>query len=205
MDQAALSVNEQSKLGPSLAVVPDVATPLTYVASTNRRMEAFFLDEVLRMLAFVPWWIASGAPALTAAGLAHSWGWLSVCWSFHFVGRVVFLRTLGGTPGKLLRGLRLVGRDHEKLEWKQCFLRTLTDDLSTVLGLGTRVLAFLRFDRTHLSDWIAETRVVQLVPRSRFPHRRWALTLVLYVILSANGLQASVLWLDRVALLSDSQ
>lgn len=170
-----------------------------YVAATAKRVAAFVADEILRVLAFVPWWIVMGARELSMATVWQTWEWFALCYAFHFFARIVCLKVLQATPGKFLFGLRLIGRDHRELTWAQCLLRTFTDDISAVLGLATRILVFLRFDRTHLSDWIAETRVVQFVPRSRFPHRRWALTIILFVITAMNGLQASVVWLNSMA------
>lgn len=198
MDQAALRHSEETQLKKPLRLAALPSAQPTYVAATGRRVQAFFIDEFLRLLAFVPWWIAMGWQMPTMETVQLSWGWLSLCYGFHFSARVVCLRLVGATPGKFVMGLRLVGRDQEKLEWSQALLRTLTDDLSAVLGLATRVLAFIRFDRTHLSDWIAETRVVQLKPRASIVHRRWAVAVFLFVFLAFQGLESSVHWLNSL-------
>ena len=51
-------------------------------------------------------------------------------------------------------------------------------------GLGLKVLAFLRFDRTHISDWLAETQVVQVDMLRPLPKRRPILALSLFFLLS---------------------
>jgi hypothetical protein len=60
----------------------------------------------------------------------------------------------------------------------QSFLRVLADGLSLFFGLAPRALALLRLDRTHVSDWVAETRVVQLAPQTMLMRRHWAVALI---------------------------
>lgn len=112
------------------------------------------------------------------------WSWLVVCFFLQFCYRLFFLQLVGGTPGKLLLGLRVVPRGNpaKALDWGQSFLRVMADHLSFFFGPGLFMLALLRFDRTHVSDWVAETRVVQLLPRLSPPRRHvfWGLFLCLY-------------------------
>lgn len=170
-----------------------------YVAGTERRILAFLVDEVLRQLAYLPAWVHLIRSSGYWSFADISWFWLGICYLFHFSARVVFLRFIQATPGKFLFGLRLVGRESDDLNWTQAFVRTAADDLAAVAGLATRCLALLRFDRTHLSDWVAGTRLIQNKHRIAFPHRRWILAIFLFVVTGISGLQNSLWWLAELS------
>lgn len=172
-----------------------------FVAGTLRRVFAFVVDESLRVIAFLPVWIHFIGKTVFEGTLAVPWLWMIACYLFHLMARTLFLKFGGATPGKWLFGLRLISRNRPsgELAWSQCWLRCICDDVSTVVGLATRTLALIRFDRTHLSDWLAETRVVQLMPRSRFPHRRWIVASFLFVVTAHQGLKNSTWWMQTIA------
>lgn len=109
--------------------------------------------------------------------------WLLVGFSLQFFYRLLFFKYLGATIGKLIFGLRLVSQKNgEELTWYQVGIRVLADHLSIFVGKGFFSLALLRFDRTHLSDWLAETRVVQKHELPRPPERYliWAVVACAY-------------------------
>lgn len=123
-----------------------------------------------------------------------------------FVSKVCFYYFVGATPGKMLMGLRLVSRyqgyamnpttaemdsGSPELTLVQVLLRVLADSLSIFVGDSLKALIFFRLDRTHVSDWIAETRVVQTIPRNHPPRRRWIIGSLLFVILLKNGILKS--------------
>jgi uncharacterized RDD family membrane protein YckC len=95
----------------------------------------------------------------------------------------MFLFFLGATFGKWLFGLRVVPALHPSasLGLMQSLLRVLTDDLSFFFGQALRALALVRLDRTHVSDWVAETRVVQFSKPGRSLRRHWILALLVMV------------------------
>jgi len=70
------------------------------------------------------------------------------------------------TLGKYLLGLKVESRRHLSgdLTFTQSLLRALGFRLEFFFSLAPLVLAFSRYDRTHLVDWIAETRVVRETP-----------------------------------------
>lgn len=163
-----------------------------YVAETGRRFMAFLSDEFLRTLAFLPW-ILVVTSSDSRGGL---WlDWFILCELYFVVARACCLKWLGATPGKYMIGLRVIGRDQPSLTWTQSFVRPLADDCVSVLGWATRALALLRFDRRHLSDWVATTQVVQLKPRKRVAHRQWFLAMFFFAFFAMDGLEASWRWL----------
>jgi len=113
---------------------------------------------------------------------------LIFCFLLQFCYKWLFLRFLGATIGKFIFGLRVVNKvDGKTLSTIQSLLRVLTDQLALLFGSAHRVLAFARFDRTHLSDWVAETQVVQSSPRADYPKRNIPLALILCLYLALTN------------------
>ncbi len=154
-------------------------------ASTIKRGIAFLIDSGIAFIFMLPVWVQ-----LLFFQLNHGFGagvwtveprWILLSGLMIFFYRWLFVFFLGGTLGKLIMGLQIVPalRPNEALGLFQSFLRALADGLSLFFGQSLRALAFLRFDRTHVSDWVAETRVVQFTPRKHPPRRRVWFTLVI--------------------------
>lgn len=163
-----------------------------YVASTARRLWAHFVDGIFKFCWFLPVFLQAGFHWFVEGSVSFSLHLLVLCWLLDISFRVCFIKFMGGTPGKLMFGLRIVSRDDlgvagAGLGWIQVVIRVLADQLSYFFGWGPWSLALLRFDRTHVSDWLAETRVVQMSPRLEPPRRRWFWGLVLALYLSASG------------------
>lgn len=161
-------------------------------AATEKRIIAFGIDRAIEATLYLPVWIQLGISSLTEGEYSISLRMIAACALLHLMYDCFFLYFLGGTVGKLAMGLRVVPRrePHNALTLFQCVLRPLCDRLSLFVGQSLRALAFLRFDRTHVSDWVAETWVVQSVPRRRKPVRRFVLALVIiFISLSSSFLQ----------------
>jgi uncharacterized RDD family membrane protein YckC len=161
-------------------------------ANSFRRFFAYIVDKVviffLYFFLYLPVWIQISVSWLADRTFEIRWHWLIICFLLQFAYRWCFLKTLGGTLGKLLMGLRLVNRrTGEPLSWMQAFLRVLTDQLSLLFGPAHQMLLFARFDRTHLADWVAETQVRQLAENSAQPKRNipMAIFLCLYFALTS--------------------
>lgn len=112
----------------------------------------------------------------------------------------IFLVMLQATPGKWLMGLKVVpfSNSSGKLEWTQCLLRPLTARLSFFFSWAIYAVAFFRYDRTHLCDWLAETRVVQKTPRMVLPRLRWIAGTVLVILYAYEGLVSSQIILKAI-------
>ncbi len=176
----------------SSKAIPDPAqTKPEHVASTWRRGLALGVDSSLHSLLFAAFLQAHRTGIFSSAPVWIPYFKLLGFFIWFFAFQFSCLYWVGATPGKLLMGLRVVDRHSGAgLLAMQAFLRVLSDSLSVFLGFGPRALAFLRFDRTHVSDWVAETQVRQFTPRSSYPRRRVALGLLLFFLLSWSGLRA---------------
>jgi uncharacterized RDD family membrane protein YckC len=154
------------------------------VPSLFRRIVAFGIDSWIAGLFFLPVWIQLMGSLIRVGQMEVEIQWLLVCYGMQFLYSWFFLYFLGGTLGKLMMGLRVVpARDPQvELGLFQSFLRVLTDQLSLFFGQALRALALVRLDRTHVSDWVAETRVVQLKPVNFKPRRHVLLALFIGVM-----------------------
>lgn len=169
-----------------------IGNNMVETAATEKRIVAFVIDRAIEAVLYLPVWIQLGISYLTQGEYSVGWRLVLACALMHLLYDWMFLYFLGGTVGKLLFGLRVVPRfePHNTLTLWQSLLRPLTDRLSIFVGQALRALAFLRFDRTHVSDWVAETWVVQRLPRRRRPVRRFVLALLIILIsLSSSFLQ----------------
>lgn len=112
----------------------------------------------------------------------------------------VFLVMMQATPGKWVFGLKVVPANNsaERLHWTQCLMRPLMGRLSLFFSVAIYALAFFRYDRTHLCDWVAETRVVQAQPRVKPARLRWFLGTLLVITYAYEGLVSSKLFLNSI-------
>lgn len=159
-----------------------------HIPGMSRRIMAFYVDECLRAIFF--------APLLGLTWLGASPRLLLLAVFVYLSFRVACLALVGASPGKLLLGLRVVGREGRELEFSQACLRVLADELSLFFAFAPRALAWLRWDRTHLSDWIAETRVISVKPHTEVPRVRPVLGSILVLLGLYWGAKS---WADHVS------
>ncbi|UOF02148.1 RDD family protein [Bdellovibrio reynosensis] len=171
-----------------------------FVPSTWKRLIAHFIDQMIRVIFYLPFIKVFYLLIFTDDEVHISFLQLGLFLLIPAIYEMVFLMMMQATPGKWLLGLKVVpfNNPYEKLDWQQCVLRPLVQRLSLFFSLAIYALAFFRYDRTHLADWVAETRVVQFNPRINRPRIRWfvgTLFLLFYIyegIISAQGFLKTV-------------
>lgn len=168
-------------------------------ASTYRRFYAKIIDQILVSIFWLPVLIQLGFSYFSKSLFIIEWKWLILSFVLQFSYKVFFLKFLSATPGKLIMGLKLVSQSGSELSWLQIILRVLADHLSVFFGWGLYSLAFLRFDRTHVSDWVAETRVIQKASREEPVRRRPLLALLLFLYFSISQFSSVYTMLQRVS------
>jgi len=174
-----------------------------FTASTFRRTIAFVIDQVIILILFLPVGLESLNSYLVQGNFSVDLRWILACFLMKFFYQWLFLYFLGGTLGKLTMGVRLIpihAGENLSLGLMQSFIRVLADELSLFFGQGLKMLALLRLDRTHVSDWVAETRVVQFHPRLHRPRRRVILGIGLCFILSMQTLKGVYSTLQKTSL-----
>jgi uncharacterized RDD family membrane protein YckC len=171
-----------------------------YVPSTWRRLWAHLLDTAFSTVMYLPFFGIFYKLIFTNDEVHASLMQVGIMFLIPAVYEFIFLALMQATPGKWLMGLKVVPNHNPdlKLELGQCLLRPLTARLSVIFSLAIYALAFFRYDRTHLCDWVAETRVVQFKPRPSLPRIRWALGVLFILSHSYEGLGSASKILQQV-------
>jgi uncharacterized RDD family membrane protein YckC len=186
----------------------DSAVPHYFVASWPKRITAYWIDSIITWFCLLPVWIQLIGTYFTDGAPILSVKWLIVGILLALFYQWMFLYFLGGTLGKLLVGLRVVSI-HQSQEFGQdlglfqSLLRVLTNGLSIFFGDALRALAFLRLDRRHVGDWVAETRVVQSTPLGHFPRRHWVLGIVIFFLSFTSSFRDFYTLLQKVEVVGD--
>lgn len=185
--------------------------------SVLRRILARSLDDLFLFIFWVPLFLKTllGSGFRFAASISQrevialDLKWLVFALACHFGYRILFLKFLGATPGKLLLGLRLISsvKSNPELSWAQVLVRVFADKLSFFFGWGLFSLALCRYDRTHFSDRLAETRVVRICNNGErlsegAPTRYVFWGLLFFMVLSSSGF-SSVGQLLKLCRISD--
>jgi uncharacterized RDD family membrane protein YckC len=157
-----------------------------FVPSTWRRFFAYWVDRMIIGFCYAPAFFQAVGSYFRDQIVQVDLRWLILGWLFALIYDLCFVYFMGGSVGKLLFHLRVISVNGKLTFW-QVLLRTLTNELNLFFGLAHRALALLRLDRTHLADWVAETRVVQLEPRSSPPVRRKILGPILVLVIALSS------------------
>jgi uncharacterized RDD family membrane protein YckC len=129
------------------------------------RFIAFIVDCALSIGVFMLVLSAASFAASVLTGSSIHWSrentWVVVAFfAWEFLYYAFYWTGTGKTPGMLLLGVQVVGKDGSSVGAKRGLLRTLAFPLSfVILGLGFLGI-LLRSDRRALHDVIADTAVV---------------------------------------------
>lgn len=164
-----------------------------YVPSTWRRLVAHGVDQLIRVFCYIPFAKPFFLMVFTDEDVKISLLQLFVLFMVPAIYELVFLILFQATPGKWLLGLKVVPftNPSEKLDLQQCILRPLMGRLSFFFSWAIYALAFFRYDRTHIMDWVAETRVVQFSPRATRAKLRPILGVLLILLYVYEGLSSA--------------
>lgn len=171
-----------------------------YVPSTWKRLAAVVIDQLVILPFYLPFAKKFFTVFFTDDDIYLGLIQLFVLFMVPALYEFVFLVVMQATPGKWLLGLQVVPQDnpYQELHWTQCVMRPLVGRLSFFFAWGIYALAFFRYDRTHLGDWMAETRVIQFVPRVRRAKLRWVLGTIFVLMYAYEGLTYSAAVLSQI-------
>ncbi|MEW6336463.1 MAG: RDD family protein [Acidobacteriota bacterium] len=144
-------------------------SPDEYAGAMPRAL-ALVLDVAVLSAVFFPVTrVVKGTWVMTASDHQWSRGWLvtdPLCLAFLLVMLlyfVVFEAFVGGTPGKLVLRLRVVGADGSPVGLRRAIVRNLLRvvDSLPALGILGAVLIASSNERTRIGDRVAGTRVIR--------------------------------------------
>lgn len=171
---------------------------MCYVPSTWRRLMAYGLDQIVSLLFYLPFLKTFFLLIFTEEEVFVSWVELIVMFIIPAVYEGLFLMVMQRTPGKWIMGLKVVpfSDPEAQLTWDQCVLRPITSRLTFFFGWAVYALAFFRYDRTHLADWVANTRVIQMEPRRSPARLRWLMGSFFVLFFVYDGLRGAAIRLS---------
>lgn len=133
------------------------------IPRTSHRLWARIIDQVLRFGLELPFWVQIFQAVFSEEESLR----IHLVWVVYFILVRLSYEGLsyyffGTTLGKYLFNLRVVNRDHPgvHLELMQCYFRALVSELSFFVGWALFGTLLFRYDRSHLIDLWAKTRVV---------------------------------------------
>jgi uncharacterized RDD family membrane protein YckC len=138
-----------------------------FVPSTWRRLFAKGIDQIVRGVFYIPFVGLLIKLFTTSEEVKVSLSKLMIVFFIPPIYELIFLILFQATPGKWLMGLKVVpfSSPETKLDLGQCLLRSIGGQFTFFFSWAIYAVAFFRYDRTHVVDWIAQTRVIQVSPR----------------------------------------
>lgn len=169
-----------------------------YFPSTWRRLAAHFVDHALITLMQMPVWIAVVLQYIRTDQLQIHWAHLVYLILVSILYETVCLAFFSTTIGKWQWNLKVISRqktDEDKsVTFEQALVRTLIMRFSFFFGWSIFGLAFFKYNRTHLADWIAGTQVVGMNERARPTEVRWVLAIgILFLTVNESLRSATVI------------
>lgn len=169
--------------------------------STWRRLIAHIIDSFYIKILQAPVWIKISMDYINHDELRVHWSDLTYLLLVGFSYDILSLYFFSATLGKWQLSLKVISREKkgesDSVRLDQAFLRALVARLSFFFGWSIFALAFLKINRTHLADWIADTQVVGFKERSR-PRVRWILALGFAFLTLGESLKAAARTLQSV-------
>lgn len=164
-----------------------------YVPSTWKRLLANAIDQFFLVICYAPFFRSMYNLIFTEGEVELTLFQLLMIFLIPALYEAVSLMLISATPGKWLVGLKVVpANDPQKdLDYTQCILRPLTSRLSFFFSWAIYAVAFFRYDRTHVADWVAETRVIQFTPRGARPRIRWIIGTFFVLSYAYEGLSSA--------------
>lgn len=171
-----------------------------FVPSTWARLTARCIDQLISLVLYIPFAKTMFLLFLTDEDVIVSLAQVILFFLIPTFYEIFFLALMQRTPGKWFMGLKVVPAmdPHQNLTWAQCLLRPLVSLLSFFFGLAIYAVAFFRYDRTHIADWVAETRVVQNTARSARTKLRWVAGVFFILIYSGESLSSAAQILNQI-------
>lgn len=171
-----------------------------HIPSTWRRLSARGLDQLFILPFYIPFMSSIWKLMVTDDAVVVPLGTALIYLLIPALYDFIFLVLLQGSPGKWFFDIKVVPIHDSgaKLSLGQCAMRSIVGIFSLFFGWAIYATAFFRYDRTHVVDWVAETRVVQAVPRLKRPTIRWLLGLLVIFFVGLDSLSTAKSVLQNV-------
>lgn len=156
------------------------------VPGTFRRLSAKGIDRLINALFFIP--LVFSFRSVGSEGLfTFDWRIFVACLLMSLFFSTVWLYLFNASIGKQLMSLKVRSVNGDpSLTWSQAVVRSIAEVMNSLLSDMLVIFMFLRHDRRHLVDWMAETEVVSSHTRKKPPVRR-PFIFIIFLILTILG------------------
>jgi uncharacterized RDD family membrane protein YckC len=161
-----------------------------YIASTKKRVLAYLLDQFMTFIFYLPLILKVGLHYIKSGHeIFIPWNWFISIVTLHIIFQVICLYILKALPAQWLLGLRVVSLYHPELglSLSQCFIHAIVDKLKFFIGNAIYYSAFWNRERRHITNLLAETRVMQKEPSDGLLRPRWILGTLLFLVAVISG------------------
>lgn len=155
---------------------------MTEIPGSIRRYFAKYIDRFLMGIFFVPLFFVNRTLEVDGVG-AFMVAYFVAGVLVYFIFSVVWLYLFDASIGKQILGLKVRSvNDQNGLTWTQSIVRSFVDLVNILLADLMVISMFLRYDRRHLMDWLAETEVYSTVRKRKQPPQRRPFVFVFLLI-----------------------
>jgi uncharacterized RDD family membrane protein YckC len=173
-----------------------------YFPSTWRRLFAHFLDQAYVLILQAPVLITMIINFFQTETLRMHWSHVVYLILVRLLYEILSLYFYSTTLGKHQWGLRVITRDSgsadKSVSLEQAILRSLVSRLNFFFGWAIYVLAFFKYNRTHLADWVANTQVVSTIERKNLPKKHWVVASIFIFLTAGESLKSASMTLNAI-------
>lgn len=171
-----------------------------YFPSTWKRLLARFIDSGVIFILQLPVIYLFFIDFLRTEEVKIHWAHVVYFFAVRISYETFSVAFFSATIGKKQMGLTVISRNNfvgdKQVHLDQAFLRSLVSQLSWIFGWSLFVTAFLKYNRTHIADWVADTQVLSKTPQSVRPKIRWVLAFGFIFIFLSSSVKNTVMTLD---------
>lgn len=171
-----------------------------YFPSTWKRLLARFIDSGVIFILQLPVIYLFFIDFLRTEEVKIHWAHVVYFFAVRISYETFSVAFFSATIGKKQMGLTVISRNSfvgdKQVHLDQAFLRSLVSQLSLIFGWSLFVTAFLKYNRTHIADWVADTQVLSKTPQSVRPKIRWVLAFGFIFIFLSSSVKNTVMTLD---------
>ncbi|MBN8537046.1 MAG: RDD family protein [Deltaproteobacteria bacterium] len=171
-----------------------------YFPSTWKRLLARFIDSGVIFILQLPVIYLFFIDFLRTEEVKIHWAHVVYFFAVRISYETFSVAFFSATIGKKQMGLTVISRNNfvgdKQVHLDQAFLRSLVSQLSLIFGWSLFVTAFLKYNRTHIADWVADTQVLSKTPQSVRPKIRWVLAFGFIFIFLSSSVKNTVMTLD---------
>lgn len=174
---------------------------MTDVPSSALRVWAKAVDDLMITVLLIPAFGFSAFYLFSGEPIWISWPFVIYLLLVPLLYEGLSLWYFGTTFGKWLFFLKVVDARNPGVSLRpgQTFTRALAGRLTLFFSYAVQALALFRYDRTHLADWLGQTRVITTRQRPRQVTIHWIVGSIAFTLCLFSGLAVASAFMKQVS------